>query len=519
MVTRSMVLGGGGIGLLVFTLLVSATLAPPVNVSSSSPNEHFRTTAQAGTTSPAGTTSNTGTTSKNQTKTSKRSSSTSASLDNGTLIGVQGGGPGWHQDGSVQYVRNGTVKWSITDPNGSYFGVEPLQNGSVVAAFMASGYQQCGPYSAPCARTGYRIIDPTPTPHIVYEWSFPVRTAKNSEVHKAVPLSNGGMLMTDMEHERIIIVKHGQITWQWDASSFYNPPKDPTKRDWLHINDVNRIGPRKYLVSVRNANQLLVIQRDGNSSKILQVINKDRSSANDGSCKQPGQLVPNASGAVRCGNPKVLNHQHNPQWLGNGKVLVADSDNNRVVELTHQSNGSWRPIWALYGAGGLSLRWPRDADRLPNGDTLITDSLHKRVIEVNSAGDVVWSVGTKQIPYSADRLPYGESWILNNSKGNTTATTPTNHSVVNGSNVTSNRSNTTQHQTTIGTSSPEKPGSIVAPNGGPKRDVPVLSTLLVGLKAVFPMLPYWFAIPQLSLSIVSIVLIGAGIVDRIKQQR
>ena len=488
---RDMVLVVGGVCLLALTLVVSAATAPPINVQNSPKNIHSGKTSQGGTSVPERTMSRTGTTEPGGT------AGANTPLTNGTLIGIQGGGPEWHQYGSVLYLRNGSIQWSSHDAKASYFGVEPLPNGSVVAAFMASGYKQCGPYSAPCSRTGYRIIDPKPKPHIVSEWSFPVRNPKDSEVHKVVPLSHGRMLMTDMEHERIMIVKHGQITWQWDASSFYHSPNDPTKRDWLHVNDVNRLGPGKYLVSVRNANQLLVIQRQDHGGKVVQVINKDRSDANDDSCKQPNQLIPNASANVRCGDPTVLNHQHNPQWIGDRTVLVADSDNNRAVELTRQSNGRWRPTWTLYRAGGLSLRWPRDADRLPNGDTLITDSLHKRVIEVNSAGDLVWSVGTKQIPYSADRLPYGEDWSVNVSNG----------------------SNLTHHSSSTNVSKHHQNGTIVSPNSGTNKQIPLLSTLLVGLRAVFPALPYWFNLPQLALSIVSVALVGVGAIDWIWRRR
>ena len=55
--------------------------------------------------------------------------------------------------------------------------------------------------------------------------------------------------------------------------------------------------------------------------------------------------------------------------------------------------------------GGLD--WPRDADRLPNGNTLITDSRNGRIIEVTPSGEVVWSYGGLKVPYDADLLPDG----------------------------------------------------------------------------------------------------------------
>jgi len=389
--------------------------------------------------------------------------------DNRTLVSIQGGGPGWHHYGKVELLDGSTEVWNATSAD-SYFDVTMQPNGNVLAGFMNDSSRQCGPYPAPCARTGFQIIDPTPTPHVVYEYSFPVRNSKNSEVHAVQELPSGEFLLTDMDAERIFTVnRQGQTTWQWNASSFYHPPPDPTRRDWLHINDVDVIGPGRYLVSVRNANQLLVIQR---GKGVVEVINKDRSNANDASCKQPGQLVPNASGDVRCGNPKILNHQHNPQWLDSGAVLVADSDNNRVVELHRAPNGTWHVAWTVTTVGGVPLDWPRDADRLANGHTLITDTLNRRIVEIDASGHVVWSYQTALIPYEADRLPAGETVGAPRADANTS------------------------HPTT------------------PTGSVPVLSDVLVLLRAIYPGIPFWFGEVQLVLSFVAVGLVVAGVVDR-----
>lgn len=385
-----------------------------------------------------------------------------------TLIGSQGGGPGWHKYGSV-YLLNGTnVTWRESSAD-SYFDVTKTDNGTVIAGFTDGGYSSCGPYESPCTRTGFRVIDPRPEPRVISEYSFPVRTKKNSEVHDVEQLSSGGYLATDMEYERIFIVKNGTVTWQWNASSFYDAPSDPTTTDWLHINDVDVIGENRYLVSVRNANQLVIVKR---GEGVVDVINKDISDKNDDNCRKSGQLAGyDGDGEIRCGDPTVLNHQHNPQWLGNNAVLVADSDNDRIVELHRTESGRWEAAWALERAGGVTFNWPRDADRLPNGNTLITDTLNRRIVEVNETGAVVWSMKTKRIPYEADRLPTGER---------------------------------------VGASQYAADSSVSAPTG----DVPILSLLLVGLRAVVPSTPFWFREPQLGLTLVSVILILGGVVDR-----
>jgi len=308
-----------------------------------------------------------------------------------TLLGVQGVGS-YHDGGSVRLLDGDEEQWQESSAP-VYFDVTELDNGSVLAAYMADGYEDCGPYASPCHRTGFRIIDPEPSPEVVHEWSYPVRNRVASEVHDVEPLPDGGFVVADMEHERVLIVENGEVTWEWEASTRYAAPDDPTKTDWLHINDVDRIGDGRFLVSVRNANQLIVLER---GEGVVEVINEDRDDDTDD------------DGLV--GDPDVLYHQHNPQWLGDGAVLVADSENHRVVELHRNENGVWEPVWVLEGAAGQQFNWPRDADRLPNGNTLITDTRNARLVEINASGTVVWErqLDYRALPYEADRQPVGE---------------------------------------------------------------------------------------------------------------
>lgn len=417
-----------GIGLFVVTLGVSGVVAPPVEEATADPERQQR-----------------------------------------TLVGSHGGGPGWHEYGSVYLLDGTSVVWRESSA-GSYFDVTRTETGTVLAGFMDGGYSACGPYDPPCTRTGFRIIDPHPEPRVIDEYSFPVRKNVNREVHDVERLESGGYLLTDMDRERIVAVKNGAITWQWNASAVYNAPDDPTTRDWLHINDVDVIGEGRYLVSVRNANQILIVQR---GSGVVEVINEDRDDADDDNCNKPAQLVDyDDDGDIRCGNPDVLDHQHNPQWLGDGAILVADSGNDRVVELHVDDGGNWTPAWTLSRAGGIEFNWPRDADRLPNGNTLITDTLNRRIVEVNASGDVVWSKQTEYLPYEADRLPAGEP--------------------VGG-------------QQYVGGES-----SSVTTGG----DVPVLSALLLGIRAIVPSTPFWFGEVQLGLTLVSAGLVFTGLVGR-----
>jgi hypothetical protein len=334
-----------------------------------------------------------------------------ADPDNVTiLVGVQGPGP----NGNVTALDgHGDVRWSIGGII-SYQNVQELDDGSVLATFAAGGYQNCGPYDPPCKRTGVRILDPNPDsdpesgsgraseadadsettadsgtvteydPKVVSQWGYPVRTRRDSEVHDAEMLPSGDLLVADMEWESIFVLdgETRERVWTWNASDHYDAPDDPTTTDWLHINDVDRIEGGRYLVSVRNENQLLIVER---GEGVVDVINED-------------------------GDPDVLNQQHNPHWLAEGAVLVADSENHRVVELhENETTGEWEVAWSVASAGGIGLDWPRDADRLPNGNTLITDSYNDRVVEVREDGSVAASYSVPSLPYEADRKPWGES--------------------------------------------------------------------------------------------------------------
>ena len=328
--------------------------------------------------------------------------------DSRTLVGVQGGGTGFHEFGSVElHDENGTVRWRVANAD-SYFDVTATDDGRVLAAFMDGGYGECSPYESPCVKTGYRVLDPNASEPTAEEYAFPVRSQGNSEVHDVERLPSGRYLLTDMDQERLVeVAPNGTETWEWRAGEFYTPPDDPTRRDWLHINDVDVIDEERYLVSVRNSNQLLIV---GRGEGVVDVINEDDDPSNDGNCQLYGQQLVGPD--PRCGDPDVMDHQHNPQWLGENAVLVADSGNDRIVELhRNESTDEWTVAWELESANDLAFSWPRDADRLANGNTLVTDSMNNRVVEVNESGTVVWSskVSDRLVPYEAERLPEGEA--------------------------------------------------------------------------------------------------------------
>lgn len=315
--------------------------------------------------------------------------------DRQLLVGSMGSG--W--DGTVTAYEGDSIKWKHTGAR-SYNGVVRLNESAALVAYQdAREGLPCDPYPKPCEETGVQILRTNASePRVAWDWSMPVRTGRNSEVHDAEPVPDG-ILIADMDRERVFILDQSteSIVWQWNASQHYQPPADPTTRDWLHINDVDAIGEGRYLVSVRNANQLLILKR---GEGVVEVINRDHGGP-DSDCRgiRDNQLV---GDDPRCGDDSVLDHQHNPQWLGDGRVLVADSENHRIVELQRQSDGDWTVAWQRGGAGGVAFDWPRDADRLPNGNTLVQDTRNRRVVELAPNGSVVHSQQVPAQSYDAD---------------------------------------------------------------------------------------------------------------------
>ncbi|MDZ7702377.1 MAG: aryl-sulfate sulfotransferase [Halobacteriales archaeon] len=195
---------------------------------------------------------------------------------------------------------------------------------------------------------------------------------------------------TDTNNDRVLIYNRtsDEVEWEWLFREQYPELLDVDTgggtggvrtEDWTHVNDVDEVAPGKYLLSPRNFDQVILVDRE--TGEIELKLGEE-------------------------GNHDILSEQHNPDYLesesGRPTFLVADSENARVVEYEHTGDG-WERTWEL--SGGFS--WPRDADRLPNGNTLVTDSLNHRVVEVTPNGEIVWEVYAPWGPYDAERVHTG----------------------------------------------------------------------------------------------------------------
>jgi hypothetical protein len=140
----------------------------------------------------------------------------------------------------------------------------------------------------------------------------------------------------------------------------------------------NQLNTPVFAIQLPNHNFMIVDQLNE------RVIEVDKSSKKI--VWQYGQTGVTGSGSNQLNNP------NSAELLPNGHILIADENNNRVIEVTRDHQIFWQY------SQGLSLA--AFASRLPNGDTLITDSNNSRIVEINQAKQVVFQYLTNTAPNS-----------------------------------------------------------------------------------------------------------------------
>ncbi|PIE23844.1 MAG: hypothetical protein CSA62_05460 [Planctomycetota bacterium] len=106
---------------------------------------------------------------------------------------------------------------------------------------------------------------------------------------------------------------------------------------------------------------------------------------------------------------KELNDPRDADRLSNGNTLITDYGNARVIEVSPEHE----IVWSYGGKRRKALSFePYNADRLSNGNTLITDYGGSRIIEVDRKGEIVWEYKGLSYPSDADRLPNGNTLVV-----------------------------------------------------------------------------------------------------------
>ena len=271
----------------------------------------------------------------------------------------------------------GDLQWTHNDSVGGsawFFDVDPLPNGNLLVSSPRAGDTvvfELNPETQ--ERVWQERFNMTDTHDVAYLGDDRIAIANMREWNASAEVSD----------DRIVIYNRstGEFTWEWYFKNHFPESTDGGYNDdWSHVNDVDPVGEDRLLLSPRNFDQAIVV--DIESKEIVERLGSDD-------------------------DYDVMREQHNPDWLlsenGTPTILVADSGNNRVVEYAKE-DGEWVRTWEV-GTG--SLTWPRDADRLPNGNTLVTDTLNHRVMELTPTGEVVWEYYATWGPYDAERIGTG----------------------------------------------------------------------------------------------------------------
>jgi hypothetical protein len=253
-----------------------------------------------------------------------------------------------------------------------------------------------------------------------------------------------------LEDDRLIEVSwNGDVLWEWVASDHIDElgfaadarkviraaaafNKARGSFDWLHINSATYVGPNRWfdqgdtrfapnniIISSREASLLAVVARDG---RIVWRLGPDFSESPE--LRAIGQIIGQhhahlvPKGLPGAGNLLVFDNGGSSGYgfsnpiapEGRGAFARATS---RVLEINPVT---LERIWSYTNPRFFSTNIS-GAQRLPNGNTLITAGAGGRMFEVTTEGAIVWEYmyplfsgpNSSNAVYRAYRIPYG--WI------------------------------------------------------------------------------------------------------------
>lgn len=313
---------------------------------------------------------------------------TVVATDSNSWLGREGEGPRATAQ-LFAVAPNGTVTY-YQDEHTRYWDVDPVDGTDATVEYVYADHltpEECGGESV-CTRNGVERVNLT-TGERTEIYSRVTPGKHSTRWHDVDRLDADHLVVADIGRDRVYVVNttSGIVEWSWDARSEFDVRESggPYPGDWTHLNDVEVLSDGRIMVSLRNHDQVAFLDRETGLVESWTLGEDD--------------------------DHDTIHEQHNPDYIptedGGPAVLVADSENNRVLEYGGEEtagNVTWERTWTWSDGG---LQWPRDADRLPNGHTLVTDSNGDRVLEVDESGEVVWTLDVA-FPYESERLETGD---------------------------------------------------------------------------------------------------------------
>ncbi len=205
-----------------------------------------------------------------------------------------------------------------------------------------------------------------------------------AQLQGGVPGTEGPSVWTDWVAE---ITREGETVWEWHAWEHLDPAVDirnsqDTRMEWTHGNSVDQLPNGDALVSFRNINTVVIADRE----------------TGEVTWKLTTPTILDPQSEEEAFIPSPLAQQHNASVLPNGNVLIFDNgahrpDNSvpfsRVIEVDPETS---KIVWKYQDFSLMNFVSPfiSGAQRLPNGNTLITEGNFGRIFEVTAEGELVW---------------------------------------------------------------------------------------------------------------------------------
>lgn len=190
-----------------------------------------------------------------------------------------------------------------------------------------------------------------------------------AQVQGGLPGSGGGDMWCDWIAE---VTLEGEPVWEWHAWEHLDPEIDrihsqDLRNEWTHGNSVEEMPDGNVLISFRNINTVAIVDRESGDF------------------------------AWKLAAPDVA-QQHDATYLDNGNILIFDNGAHRTnVALPYSRVIEVHPetkeiAWQYMDPAPMNFFSPyiSGAQRLPNGNTLITEGNFGRLFEVTPEGQLVW---------------------------------------------------------------------------------------------------------------------------------
>ena len=104
---------------------------------------------------------------------------------------------------------------------------------------------------------------------------------------------------------------------------------------------------------------------------------------------------------------------HSINLLKSKNYLITDTGNDRLLEV----NLAGEVVWTSELWSNTKLDYPNEAEELSDGVYLVTDRNNDRVIEIDRNGEILWSFEDLDRPHNADKLESG-NYLISDSENN-----------------------------------------------------------------------------------------------------